>query len=177
MIKCAQQESNWFTSVPRTDWVGKGKKALHPKHYFREFTSDPYCHSGVQMHESFNLQPHLQFGDNIYHFRWKRSSLLFWNYVTRLQKPSFLFLDMESVCSWLVCVCTLCVLFVGADSSLDVGDHAHLDHQHTHLVSPSNTASGRKCSRCVCFCKIEKLWISKLNCFYFWNMDSQFLLL
>ncbi|XP_056909387.1 stromal interaction molecule 1-like isoform X2 [Takifugu flavidus] len=49
---------------------------------------------------------------------------------------------MESVCSWLVCACTLCVLFVGADSSLDVGDHAHLDHQHTHLVSPSNTASG-----------------------------------
>lgn len=48
--------------------------------------------------------------------------------------------DMESVCVWLVCVC---VLRVGAHSSLDRSGHAHLDHQHDHLVSHGNAASGK----------------------------------
>lgn len=63
------EESNWFTSVPRTDWAVKGKKGVHAKHYCRKFTSDPYCHCEVQMHGSYNLHPHLQFVDNIYHLR------------------------------------------------------------------------------------------------------------
>ncbi|XP_044077262.1 stromal interaction molecule 1-like isoform X2 [Siniperca chuatsi] len=47
---------------------------------------------------------------------------------------------MEGVCVWLVCVCVLSVC-VGAHSSLDRSDHAHLDHQHHHLVSNGNRAS------------------------------------
>ncbi|XP_036975253.1 stromal interaction molecule 1-like isoform X3 [Acanthopagrus latus] len=47
---------------------------------------------------------------------------------------------MEGVCVWLVCVCILGVC-VGAHSSLDRGDHAHLDHQHHHPVSNGNAAS------------------------------------
>ncbi|KAM8741754.1 stromal interaction molecule 1b isoform 2-T2 [Acanthopagrus schlegelii] len=47
---------------------------------------------------------------------------------------------MEGVCVWLVCVCMLGVC-VGAHSSLDRGDHAHLDHQHHHPVSNGNAAS------------------------------------
>lgn len=56
---------------------------------------------------------------------------------------------MEGVCAWLVCVCAL---VVGADGSPDSGDHAHLDHQHTHMVSRSNAASGKKHPRCLCVC-------------------------
>ncbi|XP_030294009.1 stromal interaction molecule 1-like isoform X3 [Sparus aurata] len=48
--------------------------------------------------------------------------------------------DMEGVCVWLVCVCMLGAC-VGAHSSLDRGDHAHLDHQHHHPVSNGNAAS------------------------------------
>lgn len=50
--------------------------------------------------------------------------------------------DMECVCVWLVCVCIL-RMCVEAHSSLDKGDHDNLDHQHHHLVSDGNAASGK----------------------------------
>lgn len=59
--------------------------------------------------------------------------------------------DMECVCVWLVCVCML-RMCVEAQSSLDKGDHDHLDHQHHHLVSDGNAASGKTHSGRVCVC-------------------------
>lgn len=61
------------------------------------------------------------------------------------------FSDMAGVCAWLAGVCVLGVLSVSADTSLEAGDHAHPDHQHTPLVSTSKAASGREYSRAVCF--------------------------
>lgn len=87
---------------------------------------------------------------------------------------------MEGVCAWLAGVCVLCVLFVSADRSLEAGDHAHLEHQHTHLVSTSNAASGRKYSRFVCFLRYKMretqnktfFYLLKLHFFLLFIMSS-----
>lgn len=93
--------------------------------------------------------------DHISYFSWSISSkvglLLLWIVGARVKTCFFLFSDMGRVCAWLVGVCALSVLSESADTSLETGDHAHLDHQHTHLVPTSNAASGKKSSRCVCF--------------------------
>lgn len=61
--------------------------------------------------------------------------------------------DMEGVCLWRVCMWMLCVC-IGAQSSLDRSDHAHLDHQHHHLASNCDAASGRTHTVSVCLCVI-----------------------
>lgn len=77
---------------------------------------------------------------------------------------------MDGVCVWLAAVCALCVLSVSADSSLEAGDHAHRDHQHTHLVSISKAASGRKNSRFVCFSKYRIYESQESTFFYFMEL-------
>ena len=81
-----------------------------------------------------------------------RHSVLMWKNVSSSHSS-----DMEGVCVWLVCVCMLGVC-VGAHSSLDRGDHAHLDHQHHHPVSNGNAASGRTHTAWDTHCHTKLRW-------------------
>ncbi|XP_070699462.1 stromal interaction molecule 1-like isoform X2 [Pempheris klunzingeri] len=66
---------------------------------------------------------------------------------------------MEGVCVWLVCVCVLSEC-VGARGSLDRSDHAHLDHQHHHLVSNGNNAASDLCAIDQQLCQDENSLLS-----------------